>query len=333
MTLAGESPSPAGVKGTAIVVTYNSARCVASCLSALASQPGWEVILIDNASKDDTAKRATQFAPRVRVVANRGNIGLASAINQAVAMSRGDVCVAVNPDAVAEPGALDKMAAALSIYEAGAVGGVLLLEGDRLQKGNMLRRFPTLGSSMAELLLLNKVWRRNPWNRSYRYLDMDYDQPQPVDNPAGACLAFRRKAWESVGGFDEGFYPCWFEDVDFCHSVIKAGWKIVYEPAAVFRHEGAHSVGQLAPYRHQLLWHSNYVRYFRKHHGQFQTLVLRAIIAAGLSLRAGLCLVAPPRGSSRLEAASSYLRTVWRCALRTVEPRRLADPGDNPTAT
>ncbi|RDJ94021.1 glycosyltransferase [Lacticaseibacillus rhamnosus] len=66
MTLAGESPSPAGVKGTAIVVTYNSARCVASCLSALASQTGWEVILIDNASKDDTAKRDTQFATRVR---------------------------------------------------------------------------------------------------------------------------------------------------------------------------------------------------------------------------------------------------------------------------
>jgi len=162
--------------------------------------------------------------------------------------------------------------------------------------------------------LLNNIWYRNPWNRSYRCLDLDYNRSQPVESPAGASLAFRRKAWESVGGFDEKFYPCWFEDVDFCCCLLKAGWVIMFEPSAVFNHEGAHSVGQLSLYRHQLLWYGNMVRYVVKHHGRLQSWILRTGIVGGLMLRAALSLFVHPEVSRR-EAVSAYVRVAWRCSM------------------
>lgn len=315
-------PASVGVKGSAIVVTYNSAQCIESCLRALIAQSGWEVIVIDNASKDDTVKIASKFEPNVRVVANRDNKGWSGGQNQGVRMASGDVCVLVNPDAIPDPGALDKLTAALSRYDAGAVGGILLLEGDRIQKGNIMRRFPTLSRSLAEILLLNNIWPLNPWNVSWRCLDLDYSQTQPVEGGvSGACMAFRRTTWEKVGGFDEGFYPCWFDDQDFNAKLTNAGLKRVYEPAAVFRHLSKHSVGQLSLYQRQLFWVANYVRFYRKHRGELQTAILRAAITTGLLVRATVSLVKPPGPISRLEAASAYLKVAWKAAVVTVDPR------------
>jgi GT2 family glycosyltransferase len=311
-----------GVKGTAIVVTYNSALCIESCLHALIGQTGWEVIVIDNASKDNTVALARQFEPQVRVIANNDNKGWSGGQNQGVKAASGDICVLVNPDAVPESGALDKMVAALEKYDAGAVGGILLLEGGRIQKGNIVRRFPTLARSMAEVLLLNNIWPLNPWNRTWRCLDLDYSQTQVIDGGvSGACMAFRRSTWEKVGGFDEGFYPCWFDDQDFNAKLSKAGLKRVYEPAAVFRHLAKHSVGRLSLYQRQLMWYSNFVRFSRKYQGPAQTAILRAGIAAGLLVRAAFSLVRAPGPIGRLGAASAYLQVAWKAALVTVDPR------------
>jgi len=284
-------------------------------VEALLSQPDWEVIVVDNASQDDTPALASRFASRARIVCNADNKGFAGGVNQGVRLASTELLVLINPDAIASPGALDKLADALSTYRADAVGGMLLLEGGRPQIGNMVRSLPTLGSIMAELLLLNNIWYRNPWNRKYRCLDLDYTRPQPVDCPAGASLMFRRNAWESVGGFDESFYPAWFEDSDFCCRLLKAGWTIMYEPAAVFDHGANHSGKQLSFYKHQLFWYGNLLRYFRKHFSPSQCFVVRGGITAGLLLRALLSLFLPPPAGRR-EAISAYIRCAWKCGIR-----------------
>jgi|HubBroStandDraft_6_1064221.scaffolds.fasta_scaffold17634_2 GT2 family glycosyltransferase len=303
------------VKGTAIVVTHNSASCVERCLEALIEQSGWEVLLIDNTSQDDTVARASRYAQQARIFRSSVNTGFAGGVNQGVKLATGDILVLVNPDAIVAPGTLDKLADALSAPNTGASGGLLVLEGGKLQIGNIVRRFPTVGSALAELLLLNNIWYRNPWNRSYRYLDMDYSRAQSVENPAGASLAFRRAAWESVKGFDEGFYPVWFEDVDFCRCLRDAGWDIVYEPGAILDHVGAHSVGQLSFYNHQLFWYRNLLRYFKKHHSWLQCCLLRAGIVSGLMLRAMLSLIKPSK-DTRWGMFRDYARAAWRCGIR-----------------
>ena len=118
---------------------------------------------------------------------------------------------------------------------------------------------------LCEVLLVNQLWPSNPVNRRYRCLDADYSKVQQVEQPAGACLAITREAWEAVGGMDTQFAPVWFEDVDFCKRLLDSGRKIVYCPAARFHHSGAHSVSKLSFAEKQLFWYTNMLRYARKH--------------------------------------------------------------------
>ena len=110
--------------------------------------------------------------------------------------------------------------------------------------------------------------------------------PGPAEQPAGAFLLFSRQAWLSVGGFDEGFMPVWFEDVDFCKRVRQAGFRILYEPAAVASHTGGHSVGLLAPGNRHKYWYGNLLKYAARHFGIIQFRVICAAVALGAFLRA-----------------------------------------------
>lgn len=292
---------------SALVITHNSGICVKKCVRTLASASGWEIIIVDNASTDNTVDRIGDVQASVRVIRNLENRGFAAAANQGRKLASGEILILINPDISAEPGALNQLTSRLAEDGVGAAGGALLDESGRQQRGFQFRRFPTLLTMLAEVLLLNRVWPGNPWNRRYRCLDADDSKPQFVDQPAGACLAVRREAWESIGGFDESFYPVWFEDVDFCRRLVDRSWKIAYCPDARFTHAGGHSVSKL-PFRDkQAFWYANMLRYFSKHHGRVKTAVLRTGILAGLVLRAFASLVGGgPREVSTKEALAGY---------------------------
>lgn len=302
--------------GSAIVVAYNSASSIEQCLRALRNDNGWEHIVIDNASCDDTAARVERADPQARLVRNRENLGFAAAVNQGARLATGKILLILNPDTIARPGGLAALATALESDGVGAAGGALLRESGEADRGFAVRRFPTPLFMAAEILLLNRFWPSNPLNRAYRCLDMDYGKRQEVDQPAGACLAVKREAWESIGGFDETFFPIWFEDADFCRRLRTQGWKILYCPEAVFAHSGGHSVNQLPLRERQLLWYGNLLRYFRKHSSRAAVASLRACIALGMALRSLAALVgAGPEGVKLPDALRAYAAVVRQCVL------------------
>jgi GT2 family glycosyltransferase len=273
--------------------------------------------LVDNNSTDDTISEARTVSPGLHTLINPHNAGFAGAVNQAAKVAEGDLLVILNPDTIATAGSLDRLAEALRADDVGAASGLLLSEDGLPQKGFMVRRFPTLGSTLAEVLLLNRVWPGNPWNVRYRCLDLNYQNAQEVEQPAGACLAVKREAWDKLNGFDEGFFPVWFEDVDFCRRLRSRGWKIVYRPDAIFTHSGGHSVSGL-PFRdRQSYWYKNLVRYFAKHHSRTQLAILRVGITVGLLFRALLSLLGfGPAGTSVSEAIGAYWHAAWQYAVR-----------------
>ncbi len=245
---------------SAIIVTYNSAQAIGPCLEAL-TREDCEIVVVDNASHDQTVPRVEEFVAwhPLRLIANEQNLGFAAAANQGAREATGDVLLLLNPDAIAEPGAIAALLRCFATTQAAAVGGSLLEGTGQLARGFAFRRIPTLASLLCEVLLINHLWPGNPVNRRYRYLDADYSQQQEVEQPAGACLAITRTAWESVGGCDEQFFPVWFEDVDLCQRLLDGGSRIFYCPAARFRHAGAHSVGQLSFQDKQLFWYFEHV--------------------------------------------------------------------------
>ena len=158
------------------------------------------------------------------------------------------------------------------------------------------RAGPTAGANMAkrdfyEILGVNRLWPGNPVNWHYRCLGLDPTGRNPmnvtlVDQPAGAFLMFSRAAWETVGGFDEGFRPVWFEDVDFCARIKGAGLRILYHPAAVAAHAGSHSVGRLPLENRERYWYGSLLRYAAKHYRSAVFLTICAAVAAGAVFRA-----------------------------------------------
>jgi hypothetical protein len=98
-----------------------------------------------------------------------------------------------------------------------------------------------------------------------------------VDQPAGAFLMTRRDVWKTLQGFDEGFHPVWFEDVDFCKRASDSEYRIEYVPSVQAAHRGGHSVGQIARGCRALYWCVSLTRYAAKH---FRSAGYRAVCLA-----------------------------------------------------
>ena len=295
-----------------IIVTYNSGMQIEACVRALASQD-CEIIVVDNVSSDDTTTRVRGLADEITLtlLAQDRNLGFAGGVNEGARVAAGETLLILNPDAIAETGAVDALLSCLSVPNIAAAGGALLDENGSPERGFSFRRLPTLASLLFEVLLINQLWPANPVNRRYRCLDADLTGEQEIEQPAGACLAVKRATWENAGGMDTQFYPVWFEDVDLCLRLKKTNARIIYCPWARFHHGGAHSLGKLAFEDKQVFWYTNMLRYVSKHFSAGAVLALRAGIVAGMGLRMLACFLgSKPADVSRNAAVKSY----WKVA-------------------
>jgi GT2 family glycosyltransferase len=251
----------------AVIVTHNSAREVGGCLDAVIGRVD-EVVVVDNASRDNTREEVIK-RPTVRFIANATNRGFAAAVNQGISAVDTDCVLLLNPDAVLLTG-IDGLLKACRRPGVAAAAGKLVDEQGQAQKGFNVRRFPTPLSLSFEVLGCNRIFPWNPVNRRYRCLDLDLASSAEVEQPAGAFLMIRRNAWRAVGGFDEGFAPLWFEDVDFLKRLHERSYRVVYEPSAVAKHVGAHSLGSLPQDRRELYWYASLLRYCVVHYRPLQ---------------------------------------------------------------
>ncbi len=264
-----------------VVVTYHSAAEIGACLDA-AVATGATVVVVDNASRDGTVEEVRRRP--VRLIANAENRGFAGAVNQGFAALSAPYILLLNPDCVIA-GGLGALRDACAAPGVAAAGGLLLDRQGRPQTGFMVRRFPTASSLILEALLLNRIWPKNPVNRRYRALDLDCGVRGEVEQPAGAFLMVRREVWQELGGFDESFFPLWFEDVDFCRRARGRGYRIVYEPGGIAKHSGAHSTAHLTVEMRRIYWYCSLLKYAAKHLRPMGYRAVCLAVAAGSVLR------------------------------------------------
>jgi GT2 family glycosyltransferase len=291
-----------------ILVTYNSAGVLEPCLRSLADS-GAEIIVVDNASADDSVIIAE--ACGARVIANAVNRGFAAATNQGVAATTGSEVLILNPDTVLIEG-LPALAETLAADRcAGAAAGVLVdsVTG-QTQAGFSVRRLPNFATLGWEVLGLNRIWPGNPVNRKYRCLDLDLSERQTIGQPAGACLMVKREVWNQLGGFDEGFYPLWFEDVDFCLRLAQADLAIWLEPRCRLLHSGGHSLEKIGLKERQLYWYRNLFYYVKKNMGSAAAPGMRVLVCIGAGARIVAALL-----SGRIGQTGAF-RAVLRLALK-----------------
>lgn len=263
---------------TAVIVTYNSGAHVAEAVASC-QRFGVPVVIVDNASTD-----GTMFPAGVTVLRNEANRGFAAAVNQGVRAHSAPLTLLLNPDARLLTGIEPLCDISVASRHSAATG--LLVEADGSpQKGFSFRRFPTATALALEVLGINHIWPGNPVNRAYRCMDVELNKRQMVEQPAGALLMFRRDDWEELGGFDESFFPIWFEDVDFAKRLLARGGTIVFEPAVRACHAGGHSVQKLAESSRIRFWYGSLLRYVVQHFGPVTRRLVAGCVLLGLAAR------------------------------------------------
>ncbi len=293
-----------------VIVTFNSGAEIGACLdAALAS--GAEVVVVDNGSHDATIAEVARRG--ARLIANSTNRGFAGAVNQGFAALKCPYILLLNPDAILLT-SIQPLREACDLPRSAGAGGRLVDSEGHPQTGFMFRRLPTPGALILEALLLNRIWPDNPVNRRYRALDLNCESRKPlvVEQPAGAFFMVRRVVWEKLGGFDESFYPLWFEDVDFCRRALDLAYVLFYTPAAVAKHTGAHSIPQLAVQMRYLYWYRSLLRYTAKHCSR---LAFRAICLAVVtgSFARSLIEAIRRRSPQPMAACRKDVRLASRC--------------------
>ena len=226
---------------TIIIITYNSAAQMSAGLdAALALEPRgeYEIIVLDNASQDGTAQLVRERYPHVHLLIEGENHGFAGGVNRAVAAAQAENVLLLNPDALAQVDWAQHLIAALSDAAVGVVGSTVLEPDGRIQ---------SLGSDLDPVTLLTT--HRGQVSEDELVASGTQNAKRKTQNLVvsylhGAAIGFRKSVWAQLGGFDEGFYPAYWEEIDFCERVRAAGFQVVVAPAAVVRHAEASSTGK-----------------------------------------------------------------------------------------
>jgi GT2 family glycosyltransferase len=216
------------------IVTYNSARFIRQCLESVLAQdyPRLEVIVVDNASSDGTARVLRDFEDRVRVVYNRENVGFAAGQNQAIALSDADWILALNPDVRLSRGFIATLvSAAEADPSSGSLSGKLLAMPETCE----LPAQPVFDS--AGIYFTPNV---RHFDRGSREADTgQYDRLEYVFGATGAAALYRRDTIRDIsidGEFFDADFFAYREDADVAWRAQLLGWKCLYVPNAIAYH-------------------------------------------------------------------------------------------------
>jgi N-acetylglucosaminyl-diphospho-decaprenol L-rhamnosyltransferase len=297
-----------------VIVTWNSEHEIEHCLDSVSDLRDVEFVVVDNASADTTCERVRRKG--LALIANSTNVGFAAAVNQGIRATDAPLILLLNPDTRLMYG-LDVLLGRFEDPLTGAAGGLLVGADGMPQTGFMVRQLPTPAALVFEALGINRLWPNNPVNWHYRCKGFDPMKPAVVDQPAGAFLMFPRRVWEIVGGFDERYWPIWFEDVDFCARIKAAGFRVVFDPKACARHQGSHSIRLLPLENRERYWYRSLLEYAARHYHSVGYRAICLAVAAGAVARAAA--TAPSRGR---KAFAVYGNVIGLALRRLFSPRR-----------
>lgn len=275
-----------------IVLNWNTRELLERCLTSLRSALGnraAEVFIVDNGSSDGSAAMVSERYPQWSLLANDRNRGFAAANNQAFAKATGEFILLLNNDVVLTRAALDALVATLRERPALAGTTGRLLNADGSTQYGYHRRRVTAWRLIGTLLHNGKLWRNNPWARSFLMLDSPLTAEQVIEQPAASCWLLRRSAINAAGGlFDERRYPIHFNDVELAERLLRQGGKTLLVPGAEVVHDGGTSVARLNPYllkEHYLISEVLFLRSFRSFP---EYLLLKAFFAVVCTVMLGL---------------------------------------------
>jgi N-acetylglucosaminyl-diphospho-decaprenol L-rhamnosyltransferase len=299
-----------------VIVSYNTRDLLHLCLTSVVRDCPAEVIVVDNASSDDSSQMVQTAFPQVRLIANTQNLGFVRANNLALRESQGDHVLLLNPDAELLEGALSTLQEFLDEHpRSGAVGPRLVYGDGALQHAAF--RFPTLLQTYFDFFPWPARLLQSAVNG--RYPRAAYSgQPFPADFVLGACLMIRRTAMDQIGILDERYFM-YCEEMDWCKRLGQAGWGVWCEPRATVVHREAQSSRQTKWPSYVEKWRSRSIFYERYYPAWWQA-INRQIVRAGLWAEGRRALAANRRGDLTSGELAQSLRAFHQVARLNARP-------------
>jgi GT2 family glycosyltransferase len=216
---------PRNITTSIIIPVFNKAAFTFHCIESLIHEIDFsttEVIVVDNASTDETTRVLDHFDGFVSVIRNEENRGFVDACNQGAAAARGKYLLFLNNDTTVLPGWLKHLLQTIEANPAnGAVGSMFLYPDGSIQEAGGI------------------VWKNGEahhygWGGSPD--DQQFTFAREVDYCSAASLLVKREVFERLGGFDRRFVPAYYEDVDLCFGIRSLGYKVIYQPLSRLVH-------------------------------------------------------------------------------------------------
>jgi GT2 family glycosyltransferase len=292
-----------------VIVNYNTRNYLRRCLQTVFASQGdftYRVVVVDNASSDDSVAMVRTEFPQVEVIASETNGGFSYANNLGLRLlgyrDAGDVdanapryALLLNPDTEVLPESLNGIVRFMdSQPTVGVAGPKLVLEDGSLDLA-CRRSFPTPMVSFYRYSGLSKLFPRSPVFGRYNMTHIDPDVELEVDSVVGAYMQVRKEAIKAAGLLDERFFM-YGEDLDWAFRIKKAGWKVFYHPAVTVRH--VKRAASRRSRKAQFEFHRASLMFYRKHYRATTPLPLHLMVLTGLLLKGGRDLLPELRRAS-----------------------------------
>ena len=320
------------MKLSIIILCWNDLKVIADCLRSIYTttrSEAFEVIVSDNGSTDGSIEFIRQNYPQVQLIENGRNLRFAKANNVGIRAARGELVLILNPDTIIHEGALDAVVSFADQHpEAGAVGCRVLNADGSYQVS--ARPFASLTGELIAGCYLRPLGYLGKRFLSDTYVGWRGETERSVDWVTGCFILARAEILHQIGGFDEQFFY-YYEDMDLCRRIWKAGYPIIYTPSATITHLKGQSTNQrLAPIAFALDSQVTRYLYYYKYDGKSGVRWARLISLWSLCLRIagyGLLQVIVPQQDrgNRLK----HLRHLFRWNYE-VDPVRLVENGEEP---
>ena len=303
-----------------LIVTYNSAPLLHACLDSLREQTmagDFEIILVDNASRDESAAIIRSEYPEVQLIASDVNLGFGNANNKSFAIAKGQYLVLLNPDAELPPDTLECALRHMDENADAGMGGGLL-QGTLGEWQPSARLFPSL---LNDALTISGLSNRYHDSRFFGRVDRSWADPlkaAAVDWVPGAFVILRRDLVEQISLFDPRFF-LYYEEVDLCRRIHQAGFKVYYWPDLVIAHVGGASsetVDELvfsSSGKQLTLWRMrSQLLYYRKWHGLIYSWLVKSLEQAWHGLRAWRNVTRAPAKAEESRRIMQLWQQAWQ---------------------
>jgi GT2 family glycosyltransferase len=269
-----------------IIVNWNSAGYTRECVESIRANThtlDYEIIVVDNASTDDSLKVLETLD--IRLIANRENLGFAHANNLGAVQSTGRVLLFLNPDTELVGAALDRMYATLMASPAFGALGCKLLNTDKTLQTSCIQPIPTILNQLLDIEELKMAFPRLRMWGMRPLFEKSAATPAEVEALCGANIMILRKVFDRIGQFTTEYFM-YGEDIDLCYQTRRAGLLVGYDPGAEIVHHGGGSSKKKSDTGFgDIATREAVCKFLRKTRGRLYAQGYRSAMAAGAILR------------------------------------------------